>query len=253
VALAALTFALGAPALAADQGKSDQAPGHDPAGPGNSENVPGHETPAAQSAPDHGKSESAPHGKAKGHAKGAPHRKAKGHAKQGTHTNSGVPHQKVTLCHATGSATNPFVKITISVRAVPAHKRHQDGRDIIPAPAAGCPGPPAQTARLTRRAENRSVATRGEVAPATAAGTGGMAPTVVAQTPASIQVLGVRAGSSPRAARRVAAARARAPRRLSREATGRLPFTGWDAVFIAILGAAGLLTGLTLYRVGRSS
>jgi hypothetical protein len=46
---------------------------------------------------------------------------------------------KVTICHATGSATNPYVEITISVNAVAAHERHQDGRDIIPAPAGGCP------------------------------------------------------------------------------------------------------------------
>jgi len=46
---------------------------------------------------------------------------------------------KVTICHATGSATNPYVEITISVNAVAAHERHQGGRDIIPAPEEGCP------------------------------------------------------------------------------------------------------------------
>ena len=45
---------------------------------------------------------------------------------------------KVTLCHATGSETNPFVTITVSENAVDAHRRH--GGDIIPAPAGGCPG-----------------------------------------------------------------------------------------------------------------
>lgn len=52
---------------------------------------------------------------------------------------------KVTICHATGSETNPYVQITISDSAVEAHKRHQDRKDIIPAPAGGCPnvvGPP---------------------------------------------------------------------------------------------------------------
>ncbi|MDX6680652.1 MAG: hypothetical protein QOG94_691 [Solirubrobacteraceae bacterium] len=47
--------------------------------------------------------------------------------------------EKVTICHATGSATNPYVQITISENAVEAHRRHQDREDIIPAPAAGCP------------------------------------------------------------------------------------------------------------------
>lgn len=33
---------------------------------------------------------------------------------------------KVTICHHTHSATNPFVTITISVNAWPAHQRHGD-------------------------------------------------------------------------------------------------------------------------------
>ena len=47
---------------------------------------------------------------------------------------------RVTICHATGSATNPFVQITVSENAVRdgrGHNRdgHQQGQDIIP------PGP----------------------------------------------------------------------------------------------------------------
>src|SRR5207248_1342898 len=42
-------------------------------------------------------------------------------------------HDKVTICHATGSRSNPYVEITISRNALEAHARHQDGRDIIPA------------------------------------------------------------------------------------------------------------------------
>jgi cobalamin biosynthesis Mg chelatase CobN len=45
----------------------------------------------------------------------------------------------VTICHATGSATNPYVRITISRNALHAHTRHQDGRDIVD-PAGDCPG-----------------------------------------------------------------------------------------------------------------
>jgi hypothetical protein len=45
---------------------------------------------------------------------------------------------KVTLCHATGSATNPYVEITVSVEgATHGHAKHPG--DIIPAPAEGCP------------------------------------------------------------------------------------------------------------------
>jgi hypothetical protein len=40
---------------------------------------------------------------------------------------------KVTICHATGSQTNPFVVITPNANGVVnGHISHQDGRDIIP-------------------------------------------------------------------------------------------------------------------------
>jgi hypothetical protein len=48
-------------------------------------------------------------------------------------TNAG----KITICHVTGSKTNPYVEITISVNGLNGHDKHQG--DIIPAPAGGCP------------------------------------------------------------------------------------------------------------------
>jgi Tol biopolymer transport system component len=48
--------------------------------------------------------------------------------------------QKITICHATGSAKNPYVKITVADDGVyNGHIKHPD--DIIPAPAGGCPVP----------------------------------------------------------------------------------------------------------------
>jgi hypothetical protein len=45
---------------------------------------------------------------------------------------------KVTICHRTGSAKNPYVKITISVNATTdGHGTHEG--DLIPAPEGGCP------------------------------------------------------------------------------------------------------------------
>src|SRR5205085_6881517 len=38
---------------------------------------------------------------------------------------------KVYICHATGSASNPFVLIHVSTNALPAHRSHQNGRDIV--------------------------------------------------------------------------------------------------------------------------
>ena len=89
-----------------------------------------------------GQAESQGEAKAHGHAKAdggsAPkaHGKAEGQEQGSSHAKAG----KVTLCHATGSATNPYVEITISANALAAHQRHQDGRDIYPVPAGGCPG-----------------------------------------------------------------------------------------------------------------
>ncbi|WP_457962766.1 hypothetical protein M1E17_14795 [Arthrobacter sp. D1-29] len=40
---------------------------------------------------------------------------------------------KITICHATGSATNPYVPITISLSGLNGHVGHQHSEDIIPA------------------------------------------------------------------------------------------------------------------------
>ncbi|HYO50509.1 MAG TPA: S-layer homology domain-containing protein [Chloroflexia bacterium] len=54
-------------------------------------------------------------------------------------TATGTPsNNRVELCHRTGSRHNPYVRIEVSERALPAHLRHGD---IYPVPASGCPGP----------------------------------------------------------------------------------------------------------------
>ena len=45
--------------------------------------------------------------------------------------------EKVTICHATSSAKNPYNLITVSVNGLNGHDGHAN--DIIPAPAGGCP------------------------------------------------------------------------------------------------------------------
>jgi hypothetical protein len=50
------------------------------------------------------------------------------------------PFTPVTLCHATGSLSNPFETITVDNQGQLNGHTHHDG-DIIPAPENGCPGP----------------------------------------------------------------------------------------------------------------
>lgn len=53
-----------------------------------------------------------------------------------------VPAGKVGICHATGSATNPYVFIIVDEHAVKAHSNHQDHRDIVGVKSADqCPKP----------------------------------------------------------------------------------------------------------------
>lgn len=52
------------------------------------------------------------------------------------------PGVDITICHATGSATNPYVTITINPNGLNGHlNTPHSGTDIVPAPAGGCPGP----------------------------------------------------------------------------------------------------------------
>lgn len=52
-------------------------------------------------------------------------------------TPTGGQSDTIVICHATGSKTNPYVMITVSVNGLNGHGKHKN--DIIPAPAAGCP------------------------------------------------------------------------------------------------------------------
>jgi hypothetical protein len=47
--------------------------------------------------------------------------------------------KKVTICHATGSESNPYVQITVSENSLNGNGHALHAGDLIPAPAAGCP------------------------------------------------------------------------------------------------------------------
>jgi hypothetical protein len=169
---------------------------------------------------------------------------------------------KITICHATGSSTNPYVEITVSRNAVKAHADHQDGRDIIPAPAEGCPGaaPPEQAAAGTpeqQAADSAPAATGTEPQPTS--GVLGVSATrslpaaallgvrLVLDDTAGSEVLGATASSpADEGARALPVATATSP-----DEVKGLPFTGLELGIVAALGLAALLAGFALRRAQR--
>ena len=175
-------------------------------------------------------------------------------AKPGHGAGTSNPHAKAgktTICHSTGSAKNPYVTITISDNALPAHRRHHDGRDIIPAPAGGCPATaPAAAAKAAEpvadtgaRFGARTAApgqAKGEVAGVSAAGG------VLGAIESAMEGVKARAAQSG-----VAGATAAVPadddvRDYMTVAGAQLPFTGSDTLLLAMfgLGIAFIGTGL---------
>ncbi|HEX6714497.1 MAG TPA: hypothetical protein VF066_13980 [Thermoleophilaceae bacterium] len=228
----------------------------------------------------HGKSQAQSHGKSdQGHGKS----EAQSHPTQ-SHANPNVgtprkggredrPADKITICHATKSHTNPYVAITISVNGLNGHgpaedPHHHDGswKDIIPAPNpdakdGGCPSQVTEQVNTGKKNEHSTttqqstevakfVAATPEVAaiaPATETPqqvvlgehVSGTTP-AAAEAPAESKVLGVQAsGSAPKAA--VAA-------RAADESEGTLPFTGMELVLVLLAAAAALLGGFALRR-----
>ena len=98
-----------------------------PPAQGGSQGTPPAATPATPATPQ-GPPAGLPHGNGSGNSGGQNPGAA----------NGGGPDGRITICHATGSATNPYVEITISVNGLNGHGDHHDGADIIPAPAGGC-------------------------------------------------------------------------------------------------------------------
>lgn len=60
------------------------------------------------------------------------------------HSPASAEEVRVTICHHTGSASNPYVEITIDMNALQAHVAHGD---VYPVPPSGCPigGIPSST------------------------------------------------------------------------------------------------------------
>lgn len=164
-------------------------------------------------------------------ARGNGHTGSVGQAKSGGSAQSNAG--KVTLCHATGSETNPYVTITISANAMPAHDAHQDGQDIIPAPGGGCPGgsqsggPENENGKVTPRGETPGPGGQGPAGAVLGVSEeNGSAP---GDDEGENAVLGANQGGGEEGA--------------ARETTGTsLPFTGLG---LGLLAAIGLLLALS--------
>ena len=124
--------------------------------------------------------------------------------------NGNGPADKITICHATHSETNPYVVITISENGLHGHGRsgHQDDEDVIPAAADGtCGGakvPTEEPPGHVNEPDNR----------------------VVAEQHGKTHVAAENAGAAGPSAR-------------PGNSRGTLPFTG---LFIGLLLAAGVST-----------
>ena len=186
--------------------------------------------PVTPSHPSSGQGQSASHKPAFAATKGKGHEKTAGH--------------KVIICHRTGSTTNPYVQINISINAwLNGHQKHPplNGNDDIllqdPAspgeklPGSACPGGQQAGASTGVQgvAANRIVTHKAR--PAGRAG-----------------VLGATASASPKA-RQSAPAKAGVLGAFSQRVTrGQLPFTGLPLWPIALAAVALLAGGLLLRR-----
>lgn len=132
---------------------------------------------------------------------------------------------KVALCHATGSATNPFVLISVSVNATTGNGHGRHAADIIPVGDGSCdraqPGPVPEP-------EDPTVPPKDDPKPDPGS-TGGDDPRLPVSQP---DVLAAEALPAVQ---------------------GELPFTGFPLALLAFLGAAAAVAGGLLRRNGRSS
>ena len=267
----------------ADTGKS-------PNGPPGPEGNPNQPQSAPQAPP--AKQESAPNGQANGHSKAPPPRRAarkpagkpkpksrrnsrsKGKSQSrpknkqhGERNSNAAPKGKVWICHATGSETNPYTLINVSVNAwyekdgttrkSSGHGGHEDDIFFGPNQPAGEDRGGHACAQQTQGAAQKqstttSPTTTTTTAPApvperaTDAGESGVLGAHASggsdDEPGGGGVLGASASGGDDDAAPAAARETR-----SRN-VGSLPFTGLELAFLVIAGMAALLGGVALRR-----
>jgi hypothetical protein len=174
----------------------------------------------------------------------------------------GGPDGWITICHATGSETNPFVEITISVNGLNGHGDHQDGGDIVPAPAGGCEGVTPVTTETTAGGDAGDGAGSGggdEPGLSTRDGSGGpVFEPGLGYSGVLGAVLSESASGSADTAAETELAKAgfdgSAEANEAGDAVGgdSLPFTGMTLGGLALFGLLALCGGVALWRVTRS-
>jgi hypothetical protein len=149
--------------------------------------------------------------------------------------------EKITICHATHSATNPYVEITISVNGLNGHDHHDD---IVPAPAGGCPAPQAGTSIAGGPTASVSAGGAGSGAAsveAASASTEGIAASETTPTSgvAGVQAFGV--GQPLPAAKKSGGV-------LGTVTRAKLPFTGLPLLPFVLGGLLAIVLGTALVR-----
>ena len=194
----------------------------------------------------------------------------------------------VTICHATGSSSNPYVRISPSVAGVfNGHLGHQDGRDIVPpftyngqtfsenwdsngqaiynnGCAAPAPAAPAVAAAAVTHSSTPSTPAAPAAATPAAATPNVVIPAAAAPAPAAIAAGGVKGATvtlkpaKAQAVHKVAAAKTKAKpaggvlgttTHLGHVvASSRLPFTGLPLWIFVAVAAALILAGAAIRR-----
>jgi hypothetical protein len=144
---------------------------------------------------------------------------------------NGAPKGKITFCHATGSATNPYVLITTSINGyLNGHSKHAGDR--LPGPDGTCADPAGRIPSPTPT---------GRSGGGGAGGAGGSGGSGLGSGTESFQD----SGSSPAAQEAVSPDPPAAS-----DDSGSLPFTGEDLGILALLGGAFVAAGMALRRRG---
>jgi hypothetical protein len=240
-----------------------------------------------------------------GEVKSSEHAKSKSSEKSGvaaqkteeqqteSHGVAASAHAHVTICHATGSSSNPYVRISPSAAGVfHGHLGHQDGRDIVPPFTwngttysenwtdagmaiynAGCTVPSTSAATLTPLAPATSTPlapatlTPATVAPATIAA-GSVLGTQATVTPAVSSSAASSPTATPAAAGGVKGAAVALKPTKTKPAGGvlgtttrlggsvaatRLPFTGLPLWIFALVAAGLIGVGLAMRRTAANN